>query len=351
MYILIKCNEGTILVCTIDKLQCELKQNFSFNKFKLKKIIYICESVTNEGEIMVSVNDNFLPFKLIRLNLMYKYSLIKELARDKPYIVFQEFSKKNNVNNNNINNNDENLTFKILSFKNNKYLLCDNKRISTIEKIYDLNSDLFDSSKEYVSGENELIHDIIKLNEDSFATLETKENATNIYFYKLFNLTKENKCIENVIISEIKSNRLCFINETLIGVTDDNRIILINITLKEKIKVIELEDISSIGLDFFYDGGIIFLKNKNFNNGSLLRVPYIVKIQRNKGGEEEYNSYSLTNTVQDYKNERDKIKYCESKINLIKCLKYSGIILISNDEGKLFIWEEIDRNRNNNNLI
>ena len=349
-------NEGTILVCTIDKIKCELKQNFSFNKFKLKKIIYICESVTNEGEIMVSVNDNFLPFKLIRLDLMYKYSLIKELARDKPYIVFQEFSKKINVNNNNANNNinnnnDENLTFKILSFKNNKYLLCDNKRISTIEKVYDLNSDQFDSSKEYVSGENELIHDIIKINEESFATLETKENATYIYFYKLFNLTKENKCIENVIISEIKSNRLCFVNETLIAVTDDNRIILINITLKEKIKVIELEDISSIGIDFFYDGGIIFLKNKNFNNGSLLRVPYIVKIQRNKGGEEEYNSYSLTNTVQDYKNERDKIKYCESKINLIKCLKYSGIILISNDEGKLFIWEEIDRNRDNNNLI
>ena len=43
------------------------------------------------------------------------------------------------MNNNNINNNnDENLTFKILSFINKKYLLCDNKRISTIEKIYDL---------------------------------------------------------------------------------------------------------------------------------------------------------------------------------------------------------------------
>ena len=66
---------------------------------------------------MVSVNDNFLPFQLIRLNLMYKQSIIKELARDKPYIAFQEFNKKNNVNNNNIyNNNDENFTFKILSF-------------------------------------------------------------------------------------------------------------------------------------------------------------------------------------------------------------------------------------------
>ena len=59
--------------------------------------------------------------------------------------------------------------------------------------------------------------------------------------------------MENVIISEIKINRLWFINETLIVVADDKRIGLMNITLKEKIKVIELEDIASIAIDFFYD--------------------------------------------------------------------------------------------------
>ena len=308
---------------------------------------------------MISVKDNSLPFKLIRLDLMYKYSLIKELARDKPYIVFQEFRKKNNRNdnnhnnniNNNLNDNDENFAFKILSFKNNKYLLCDNKRISIIEKVFDLNSDLYESSKEYLTGENEIIHDIIKINEESIATLETKENSTNLYFYQLFNFTKENKFIENVISSETKSNRLCFINETLLAVTDDHNILFINIILKEKVKVINIEDILGIGIDFFYDGGIIFLKNKHFNNGSLLQVPYIVKIKKNLGREEEYESFSLTNTVKDYKDDRSKMKYCESKVKVIKCLRNTGIVLIANDEGKLFIWEEIDRNRNSNNLI
>ena len=45
------------------------------------------------------------------------------------------------------------------------------------------------------------------------------------------------------------------------------------------------------------------------------------------------------------------MKYCESKVKVIKCLRNTGIVLIANDEGKLFIWEEIDRNRNSNNLI
>ena len=345
-------NEGTILVCNIDQINYELKQNFSFNKFKLKKILYICESISNEGEIMVSIQDDNLPIKLIRLNLAYKYSLIKELARDKPYIIFQEINKKKNLNNNNINNNnEENFIFKILSFKNNKYLLCDNKKLSLIEKIFDLNSDQYDSSKEYISEPNENINDIIKVNEENIVTLETKENNSRICFYKLFNLSKDNKCIENVLISKSKSNRLCFISETLIAATDDHCIIFINLILKEKIKYIDIDNIIGIGIDFFYDGGIVFLKNKYLNGGNRLGVPYIVKIKKNQGGTEEYNSFSLTNTAQDYKEENKKIRYCESKIQVIKCLKNTGIILIANDEGKLFIWEEIDRHKNNNNLI
>ena len=346
-------SEGTILVCTLDEINCELKQNFSFNKYKLKKILYICESLVNEGEIMVSIKDDFLPIKLIRLNLFYKYSLIKELARDKPYIIFQEIAKNNN-NNNNINNNvEENYVFKILAFKNDKYLLCDKKSLLLKEKVHDLNLDEYVSSKEYKCNNepNEIIHDIIKINEEDFVTLESKNNISNIYFYKLFTLTKDLNYIENVITAESKSNRLCFINESLIAVTDDQCVLFINIILKQKIKVINIENILGIGVDFFYDGGIIFLANKIMNNLNCLNIPYIVKVKKNQGRTEEYKSFSMTNTIQDYKNEKTKINYCKNKINIIKCLKNNGIILLGNDEGKLFIWEEIDINRNHNNSI
>jgi hypothetical protein len=121
--------------------------------------------------------------------------------------------------------------------------------------------------------------------------------------------------------------------------------------LKQKIKVINIENILGIGVDFFYDGGIIFLANKIMNNLNGLNIPYIVKVKKNQGRTEEYKSFSMTNTIQDYKNEKTKINYCKNKINIIKCLKNNGIILLGNDEGKLFIWEEIDINRNHNNSI
>ena len=339
-------DEGTILVCTLNEINCELKQNFSFNKFKLKNIICISESLRNEGEIMISVKDELLPIKLIRLDLYYKYSLIKELARDKPYIVFQEIGKPNNNNNNNINNNieEDNYVFKILSFKDGKFLLCDKKGILLKEKAHDLNCDEYISTKQYLcNNENEAIHDIIKINEDNFATLETKENSTNIYFYKMYNLAKEDKFIEKVILSERKSNRLCLVNESLLSVIDNNCIIFINIVLKEKIKSIEINGILDAGIDFFYDGGIIFLKNSPVDN---INIPYIVKIKKNQGNLEEYNSFSLTNTLQDYKNGKKQINY---SLSIIKCLKNTGIILIGNDQGNLFIWEEIDKHKNNNN--
>ena len=347
--------EGTILVCTINELKCELIQNFSFNKFKLKKILSICESQVNDGEIMVSVKDDILPIKIIKLNLEYKYSLIKELARDKPYIVFQEIAIKN-LNNNNINNNlnennlDENYIFKILSFNHGKYLLCNKKGLLIKEKVYDLNCEDYISTKEYICNNetHEIIHDIIKINNDSFATLENKEDSTNIYFYKINNLTKENKFIENVISSPKKANRLCLINESLLSVIDENCVIFINIISKEKTKIIEIENILDVGVDFFYDGGVIFLR-KNFLDG--LNVPYIVKIKKNQGSFQEYNSFSLTNTIQDYKDINTKIKYCESEIKTIKCLRNTGIVLLTNDQGKLFIWEEIDKNKSNNNSI
>ena len=344
-------NEGTILVCTLNEINCELKQNFSFNKFKLKKIICISESLRYEGEIMVSVKDEFLPIKLIKLDLLYKYSLIKELARDKPYIVFQEIKKPNNNNNNNniiINNiGEDNYVFKILSFKDGKFLLCDKKGILLKEKAYDLNCDEYISTKQYLCNNeaNEVIHDIIKINEDYFATLETKENSTNIYFYKMYSLTKEDKFIEKVITSERKSNRLCLINESLLSVIDNNCIIFINILFKEKVKTIEINGILDAGIDFFYDGGIIFLKNSPVNN---INVPYIVKIKKNQGNIEEYNSFSLTNTLQDYKNKKNQINY---SLSIIKCLKNTGIVLIANDQGNLFIWEEIDKHKNNNNIF
>lgn len=347
--------EGTILVCTLDENNCELKQNFSFNKYKLRKIIYICESIENEGEIMVSVDEYFLPIKIIKLNLNYKYSLIKELARDKPYIIYQEMNKINNDNlNNNINNNNEdNCVFKILSFEKDKFLLCGKKGLLIKEKVRDLNSDEYINSREYhLNNEvNEIIHDLIKINEEYFATLETKEDKANIYFYTLNNLTKENKYIEDVISAENKSNRLCFINESLISVIDDNSILFIDIISKEKIKTIDLENIMEIGIDSFYDGGIIFLQKRSFNTiNNRLFVPFIVKIKKNQGNS-EYNPLSFTDTSKDCKEETRKIKYCNSQIKFIKCLKNNGIVLLGNDEGKLFIWEEIDINKSHNNSI
>ena len=347
--------EGTILVCTLDEIKCELKQNFSFNKYKLKRIIYICESMETEGEIMVSVADEFLPIKLIRLNLAYKYSLIKELARDKPYIIYQEMNKINNNDNNDIRNyNEVDHVFKILSFKKNKFLLCNKKGILLKEKVNEHNNDEYINTRNYICNHesNEIIHDIIKINEESFATLENNGEQPNIYFYKLNNLTKENKYIENVILAENKSNRLYFINESLISIADNNSILLINTNLKEKIKTILIENlIGGIGVEYFYDGGIIVLQKKSFNIFNRLDVPYIVKIKKQKGNIEDYNSLSFTSTIQDYKDEKRKLKFCNSQIKFIKCLKNSGIVLIGNDEGKLFIWEEIDKNKNHNNSI
>ena len=345
--------EGTILVCTINEITCELMQNFSFNRFKLHKILYICESLVNDGEIMVSVKDNALPIKVIKLNLDYKYSLIKELARDKPYLVSQEIAKKNNMNNiNNMDDNDsdDNYVFKILSFKNDKYLLCDQKGLLLKEKVFDLNCEEYVSTNEYIcnNNNNEAIYDIIKINEDYVVTLETKDINSNIYFYKIKDLSKENKFIENVLSSstQVKSNRLCFINESLISVIDNNSVLFINIVYKEKIKVLEIDNIIGIGADFFYDGGIIFLRNNYLNT---LNVPYIVKIKKNQGNIEEYNSFSLTNTIQDYKDTKTKIKYCESKLKFIKCLRNVGIVLLGNEQGKIFIWEEIDKSKSHNN--
>ena len=42
--ILLGFNEGTIMLCLINK-NYELKQIFSFNKYKEKKVVYICESL------------------------------------------------------------------------------------------------------------------------------------------------------------------------------------------------------------------------------------------------------------------------------------------------------------------
>jgi hypothetical protein len=292
---------------------------------------------------------------VIKLNLDYKYSLIKELARDKPYLVFQEIAKKNNRNNiNNMDDNDsdDNYVFKILSFKNDKYLLCDQKGLLMKEKVFDLNCEEYVSTNEYIcnNDNNEAIYDIIKINEDYVVTLETKDTNSNIYFYKVKDLFKENKFIENVLSSstQVKSNRLCFINESLISVIDDNSVLFINIVSKEKIKVLEIENIIGIGVDFFYDGGLIFLR---YNYLNTLKVPYIVKIKKNQGNIEEYNSFSLTNTIQDYKDSKTKIKYCESKLNFIKCLRNTGIVLLGNEQGKIFIWEEIDKSKNHNNTI
>ena len=344
--------EGTILVCTINEITCELIQNFSFNRFKLQKILYICESLVNDGEIMVSAKDAIHPIKVIKLNLDYKYSLIKELARDKPYLVLQEIAKNNRNNNIDGNDSDDNYVFKILSFKNDKYLLCDRKGLLIKEKVFDLNCEEYVSTNEYICNNenNEAIYDILKINEDYFVTLETKDTSTNIYFYKIKDLVKENKFIENVLSSSIqtKSNRLCFINESLISIIDDNSVLFINIVSKEKIKVLEIENIIGIGVDFFYDGGIIFLRNNDLND---LNVPYIVKIKKNQGNIEEYNSFSLTNTIQDYKDIKTKIKYCESKFKFVKCLRNTGIVLLGNEQGKIFIWEEIDKNKSHNNTI
>ena len=82
-----------------------------------------------------------------------------------------------------------------------------------------------------------------------------------------------------------------------------------------------------------------------------MNVPYIVKIKKNQGNIEEYNSFSLTNTIQDYKDTKSKIKYCESKLKFIKCLRNTGIVLLGNDQGKIFIWEEIDKSKSHNNTI
>ena len=80
-----------------------------------------------------------------------------------------------------------------------------------------------------------------------------------------------------------------------------------------------------------------------------MKVPYIVKVKKNQGNEEEYNSFSLTNTIQDYKDAKTKIKYCESKFKFIKCLRNTGIVLLGNEQGKIFIWEEIDKSKSHNN--
>ena len=107
--ILLGFSEGTIILCHLEK-NYKLNQIFSFNKFKEKKILNICQSIKYKDEFMISVKTYSKPVKLIKLNLDYKYSLIKVLARDKAYLIIDEFENKKWKN-----------VFKIISYKNGKY--------------------------------------------------------------------------------------------------------------------------------------------------------------------------------------------------------------------------------------
>ena len=336
--ILLGFSEGTIILCHLEK-NYKLNQIFSFNKFKEKKILNICQSIKYKDEFMISVKTYSKPVKLIKLNLDYKYSLIKVLARDKAYLIIDEFENKKWKN-----------VFKIISYKNGQFLIADRKGIYLKEKrnTFDYDDTICDEyqiTQEYVINiqTNEEIHDIIKTSEESFATLEKNNNISNLCFYKLNNLKKDGNYISNIITSNSLSNRLCSINKTLIAVLDSSNVYIINIFLRQKVNSIKLNDIQKSGIDLFYDGSIIFIDNPIING---YKIPHIIKINKNRR-DNKYNSYNITNTTQEFKNIDEQREFIGSKIKLIKCFKHSEILIMTNSQGKLFIWEGINKNNEN----
>ena len=334
--ILIGFSEGTIMLCNLNN-DHELKQVFSFNKYKEKKIACICESLKYKNEFMISIKSNFKPLKLFKFNLDYKYSLIKVLARDKPYLVLKEFGNKKWKN-----------IFKIISYLNGIFLVADRKGIYLKEKInvFNSNDSLYEYNDYQISHEynipddvNEDIYDIIKTDENTFVTLERKNHSSDLHFYKLHNLQKEKEYIQNVITSKSLSNRLYLINQTLLAILDNNEVLIINIKTKQKTKTIKLDNIQKSGITSFNEENIVFIKN-NFING--YNIPHIVKLNINN---QRHNSYNLTNIVQDYKNEEERKEIIASKIKVIKCLKSRRILIYGNSQGKIFIWEEINKNQ------
>ena len=336
--ILLGFSEGTILLCHLEK-NYKLNQIFSFNKFKERKILNICQSIKYKDEFMIAIKTLSRPLKLLKLNLDYKYSLIKVLARDKAYLVLDEFGNKKWKN-----------VFKIISYKNGQFLIADRKGIYLKEKkdIFnydDSNCQEYQITQEYTINNqtNEEIHDIIKTSEESFVTLEKSNNISNLHFYKLNNLKKEANYIPNIITSNSLSNRLCTINKTLLAVLDSNSVHIINIALKQKINSIKLNDIQKSGIDIFYDGSIIFIDNLIING---YKIPHIIKINKNRR-DNKFNVVNITNTIQEFKNVDEQKEFIGSRIKIVKCFKHSGILLISNSQGKLFIWEGINKNIEN----
>ena len=337
--ILLGFSEGSIMLCLIDN-NYELKQIFSFNKYKDKKILYISESLKYKNEFMISIKANLKPLKLIKFNLDYKYSLIKVLARDKAYLVLKEFGNKKWKN-----------VYKIISYENGQFLIIDRKGIYIKEKINvfnhddsELECDEYQITHEYIinNESNREIYDVIKIDEESFASLERENNLPNLHFYKLHNLQKERDYIPNIITSRSLSNRLCHINQFLLAVFDSNEIIIINAKSKQKVKNIKLENIQKSGFDSFYDGNIIFIINRLING---YQVPHIVKLNIINENEKEDNSYNLINMTQYYKNEEERKELIGSKIKVLKCLKNRGILIFANSQGKLFIWEDNNINK------
>ena len=147
----------------------------------------------------------------------------------------------------------------------------------------------------------------------------------------------------NIITSNSLSNRLCSINKTLLAVLDSNNVYIINITLKQKVNSIKLNDIQNYGIDLFYDGSIIFIDNLIING---YKIPHIIKINKNRR-ENKFNVVNITNTIQEFKNVDEQKEFIGSRIKIVKCFKHSGILLISNSQGKLFIWEGINKNIEN----
>ena len=337
--ILLGFSEGTILLCQLGN-NSELKQIFSFNKYKEKKIVSICQSLKYKDEFMISVKSFSKPLKLIKLNLGYKYSLIKVLARDKAYIVLKEFDNKKWKN-----------VFKIISYKNGQFLIADRKGIYLKEKrnIFNYDEPYFDEYQiiqEYTidNQSNEEIHDIIKTDEESFVTLEKNNNIANLHFYKLNNLKRDETCISNIISSNSLSNKLCSINKNLIAVLDKNNISFINISTKQKVNSIKFNEIHKSGIDLFYDGSIIFIDNPTING---YKIPHIIKINKNRR-ENKYNSYKITNIIKEFKNINEQKEFIGSKIKVVKCFKHNGILIMANSQGKLFILEENNNNQNEN---
>ena len=336
--ILLGFSEGTILLCHLEK-NYKLNQIFSFNKFKERKILNICQSIKYKDEFMIAIKTLSRPLKLIKLNLDYKYSLIKVLARDKAYLILDEFGNKKWKN-----------VFKIISYKNGQFLIADRKGIYLKEKknIFnydDSNFGEYQITQEYTINNqtNEEIHDIIKTNEESFVTLEKSNNISNLHFYKLNNLKKESNYIPNIITSSSLSNRLCSINKTLLAVLDSNSVHIINIALKQKINSIKLNDIQKSGIDLFYDGSIIFIDNLIING---YKIHHIIKVNKNRR-DNKFNLVNITNTIQEFKNEDEQKEFIGSRIKIVKCFKHSGILFMANSQGKLFIWEGINKNNEN----